>query len=268
MKCEEFESVITDYFDHNLNEEQCLEFEKHSTSCEKCSEDFREYKILLNSIADTKMELPDESMKLNFYYMLQSEINRMNTDETSSIKRSVIKRWPSALLKIAAGFVLIIAGAFLGNIIHQKITTGNSSSKYSVNTKELNEKRDMLLVSLLNEDSPGERIKAVSLVEENKTIDPKLLNALIKVLNNDQNVNVRLAAAYTLSKFLDTPMVRDSVVESLGKQSEPLIQIMLMNILTEKKELKAVEPMKKIIQDNKTIEQVKYAAEKNINVLI
>lgn len=266
MKCEELELIMIDYLDNTLDRAQCEEVELHISSCERCMDEIREFKTIFQSMSATEMEKPEDILKINFYYMLQSEINKMKSGSTLTARKASTRRWTSVTLKVAAGIGLIISGAFIGNIIHQKMTIRDSSIQLDDSQGE--DRNKMLMNTLLNEESPGRRIKAINYVEDNPSPDQKVLNALINVLNKDNNVNVRLAAAYTLSKFLDSPVVRDSIVESLGKQTEPVVQVVLMNILTEKMEVKAIEPMKKIISNKNTMEQVKYAAEKSIKVLL
>jgi hypothetical protein len=264
MKCEEFEIAITDYLDKKVDDDTRQAIEHHRSACERCREVLHEQELLFNLMANTKMEQPDETLKINFYYMLQSEMNKQNPLKVSSRSKTWGNRNLSFFLKVAAGFVLVVIGAFAGSMIYDRMNNGGSSASNNYRQNE-----DAQLLAQLNQESPGQRIKAVSYIENNTSeADTKMLATLVDVLNNDENVNVRMAAAYTLSKFIDTPLVRDAMVESLGKQTEPLLQILLMNILTEKKELKAIEPMQKIITNKNSLEQVKFAAQKNINVLL
>jgi len=158
--------------------------------------------------------------------------------------------------RMAAGFVLLLACSFIAYLIHQNFV-GPSSSSLEKEYK-----------TGLSHDSPGERIKAVSFIDHCTQPDNAMLQALIEVLNNDDNVNVRLAAAYSLSNFSDHPLVRDSIVSSLGRQTEPVVQIVLINMLTEMMEPKAVQPIENILSDKNTIEQVKNTAEKSISILL
>lgn len=86
-------------------------------------------------------------------------------------------------------------------------------------------------------------------------------------MNEDKNVNVRLAALYAVSKFSDNRKINDALVTSLAKQTEPLMQIALINILTEKKESKAKAPIREILQDEKTLPPVKEIAQKGLKLL-
>ena len=268
MTCEEVELVMIDYLDNVLDNSHRESIEKHIMSCERCSDEVAEFKSILQSISATEMEKPDETLKMNFYHMLYSEMNKINQGQEQEKTIKSHKLLPSILLKIAAGIALLISGAFLGNLIHKNIAKNNTLVQVESQKREANYNDKMQILVNLNEASPSQRIKAVSLIESSDSSDSKVLNALISVLNKDNNVNVRLAAAYSLSKFLNNKSVRDSMVESLGKQKEPILQIALMNLLTEKNETNAIAPMKKIISNKNTMEQVKYAAQKSIEVLL
>jgi hypothetical protein len=170
-------------------------------------------------------------------------------------------------MRIAAGVAILIAGIWIGHFItrEKKIDTTGQLAELK---DEMRDVKEMLMFSMLNGESASQRIKAVNYSSEIQYPNQKVIDALIGTLNNDKNVNVRLAAAYSLAKFWESPQVRDSLVESLGKQSEPIIQIVLINILTEKKEIKAIRPMKEIITNKHTMKEVKEIAQKSIQVLL
>src|SRR5208283_875455 len=139
-----------------------------------------------------------------------SEINKLKSISEIPTANKSKNHWISTMIKIAAGIALIIAGAFLNNILQNKITINNSTVQLNEIKSEVKDMKKMLMFTLLDEESPGKRIKAINYAEEIPSPDIKVLQTLIKVLNNDKNENVKLAAAYTLSKFIDNPMVRDS----------------------------------------------------------
>ena len=59
----------------------------------------------------------------------------------------------------------------------------------------------------------------------------------------------------------------DSLVASLSKQTEPIIQIVLINILAEKKETRAIRPIQEIISNGNTMKEVRDIAEKSLKLL-
>jgi len=123
------------------------------------------------------------------------------------------------------------------------------------------------MFDLLNDESASERLRAVNYVEEIGTPDKKIVAALINTINTDKNVNVRLAALNAMNKFSGSQAVRDSLVASLSKQTEPIMQIVLINMLTESKEQKARAPIEKILLDKNVLPPVKEIAQKGLKQL-
>src|SRR5258708_20150076 len=103
--------------------------------------------------------------------------------------------------------------------------------------------------------------------EEIRNNEQGIINGLVGTLNHDKNVNVRLAFLYSLARFPNNAALRDSLVRSLGMQTEPIVQIVLINLLTEMKEVKAIQPIRDIISDKKTLPDVKTIAEKGLRTL-
>ena len=121
---------------------------------------------------------------------------------------------------------------------------------------------------MLKEESSSDRIQAVRYVEDLDKPDQNVIEVLVKTLNNDKNINVRMAAAYALSKFADQRTVCDSLVKSLSFQNDPLLQVTLINILAEKREKSAFKPIQEIIANKSTLKEVRTVAENSLRVLI
>jgi HEAT repeat protein len=87
--------------------------------------------------------------------------------------------------------------------------------------------------------------------------DDEIVKALVKTMNEDGNTNVRLAALDALSHFQNDPQVRRALVSALAKQKDPVVQIALIQLMVKLKEKGAVEDLKKIADDDKSIDAVK-----------
>jgi hypothetical protein len=268
MKCEEVEMLTMDYLDKTLDDKLQSEIEKHLLTCEKCMDEVKDFQSILQEMSATEMEQPDETLRINFYHMLQTEINKQKVASNKLLPKPTVSIWSSPWTKVAAAVLLLIAGAFIGKIFQPSGKQENSTVQLSELKSEVTEMKKILMFTMLNEESPSQRIKAVNYAEEIPNPDHKVIEALVNTLNKDKNVNVRLAAVYSLARFSGNQLVRDSLVKSLEAQTEPIIQIVLMNILTEKKEFKAVESMKKIMSDKNAMKEVKETAKKGIEVLL
>ena len=270
MQCNETESLLIDYLDVQLHPTDKTALEQHLQQCANCRKVLEEYRQLFADIQHDKAKKPGPALREKYENMLQSELNIEATANIVNIheeeRRTVIKpvknyTW---FYRIAASIILIVAGFFIGTLL-----TNNKQEDVQVAElkQEVNEMKETLTVKLLNEESASERIRAVSYADEITNPDNKIVAALITTMNEDENVNVRLAALYALAKFGDNSKVGDALVASLRKQTEPLMQMALINILTEKKEKKAKVPIREILQDKNTLPPVKEMAQKGLKLL-
>jgi hypothetical protein len=269
MECHEVQPLLIDFADNKLHGALAEEINRHLMSCDPCRSELEEIRSLFHTINDVPVEQPDGSLRENFEHMLQSELNRLAAANTVIAKATSPAKqvnWQSLLLRAAAVVILLGGGILVG------LTLKNSNEP--VPTKqiaelqtEVKDMKEILMFNLLKEESPSERIKAVSYSEEIVHPNQKVIGALFNLLDHDKNVNVRLASAYSLVRFSDNKSVMDSLVASLGRQTEPIIQIVLINILTEKKESKAIKPIQEIISNGNTMKEVKDIAEKSLKLL-
>lgn len=263
MKCEELEPIMIDYLDGKLDGNRNQEVEKHLETCERCLDELRDIQKMLELISNEEMIKPDDSLKINFYHMLHNEIRK---NDTNLIKQ--IKWYDKSVYRIAAGIALLICGTFLGILVNSGINNSGQAKELSQLKSEVNELRKTAMFTMLKDESSTYRIQAVNYADEMDYPDENIINALVETLNNDRNINVRMAAAYALAKFTSRRSVCDSLVESLSLQNDPILQITLINILVDLGEKSALEPIQKIINSDETLDEVKTVAAKGARLLI
>lgn len=268
MKCEELEPIMIDYLDGKLDGNRNQEIEKHLETCERCLDELRDIQKMLELISNEEMIKPDDSLKINFYHMLHNEIrkNEIRENDTNLIKQ--IKWYDKSVYRIAAGIALLICGTFLGILVNSGINNSGQAKELSQLKSEVNELRKTAMFTMLKDESSTYRIQAVNYADEMDYPDENIINALVETLNNDRNINVRMAAAYALAKFTSRRSVCDSLVESLSLQNDPILQITLINILVDLGEKSALEPIQQIINSDETLEEVKTVAAKGARLLI
>jgi hypothetical protein len=266
MNCEEVQYLLADYDEDLLNPVSGYPIQEHLKSCASCSKELAEIRLLFRVIAESDNEQPGDSLRQNFEKMLQGEIIKQGEGSDREKNKTGILAGMS-WLKYAAGAAAAVAIFFLGGYTATKWRGGNdtaSAPQIIELKKEVKDVKEMLMFDLLKEESASDRIKAVNYADNMPNPDRKVLDALIHTLNYDKNVNVRLASLYSLAKYTGTALVRDSLVGSLGKQTEPVIQVMLINLLTEKKEKKAIGPIQDIISNTNTLQEVKKIARQGL----
>ena len=268
MKCEDIEAVMIDYLDNTIDDGFRREIENHLETCERCLDELRECQQVMQLISKDEMVNPDDSLRINFYHMLHSEIKKSESWNISTFQTSTFRWYNRGWLKIAAGFAILICGTFLGMIISAGIIKSyNSVQLEQLNSEVIALKKTALFI-MLKGGSSSDRIQAVNYADEIKNPDEPVIEVLVKTLNQDKNVNVRMAAAYALARFADQRSVCDSLVNSLYHQDDPILQVTLINILVERKEKSAIKPIQQIISDKSTIKEVKDLAENGVKLLI
>lgn len=268
MKCEEAEQKMMDYLDNSLSENERAELEKHISTCERCLDCFNESQKILKMFSVNEPLIPDEKLKINFYHMLHDEIHKQKTAGRQQSEAIIRPLRISRLFLAAAGIALLIAGTFLGILLGPGLRNSSRVNRIDQLQSQIDEIRRNEMFSMLNKESSSYRLQGVSYAEELGGADESVIDALIKVLNTDKNVNVRLAAAFSLSKFTDKRVVCDSLVASLPRQVEPILQITLINILTEIREKSALRPIEQIINSGSTLTEVRKVAEKGAKELM
>jgi ribosome biogenesis protein Nip4 len=257
MNCTDIKGMFIDYIDNNLDNISRYEFEKHIKKCKVCSGELSQLALLNEKILKIrKLETPS-SLFENFMFILENEKNKLNNRRFGLFNKS--------LLKIAASILIFITGSLFGVLL---------TRSYLVNTQvkdlenEIGKLKQIVAVTMFGQHTTSEKIKALYYSDESRQVGQKYLNALAYALQNDNNVNVRLAAAKALFRYKNIEEVNKLLIKSLSNQNEPMVQIILIKFLVDNKEKKAVESLKYLINNEKTNIVVRQYAEKGLQILL
>ncbi|MCF2496887.1 HEAT repeat domain-containing protein [Dyadobacter chenhuakuii] len=182
-------------------------------------------------------------------------------------KQSPVRTFGRWLVRIAAGLALLIVG-FLGGRAFQErdgAEIPSIASKESVSQLEM---KNVLAFEKMNSTSASERIQAVNQSYALSNLDKDITQLLINTLNFDPNVNVRLAACQALQRFDNEDNVAEALMHSLAIQTDPNIQIMLIEILVSNREKRAVEPFQQLARNEEVLEVVRLKAQQGVSELI
>jgi hypothetical protein len=257
MNCEEAKGILIDGQAEEMPHAVRNALERHIENCELCAAIQAEIDHLDTLFKAVPGANPGPELERQFLQMLQAE-EKAQKAAIRPARRFVLWR------NMAASIVLVAAGIGIGWILYGR-NVQNPHHPVAANLPAYSQ--DTLLFSLLRDESASERIKAVNFAEEMKAPDLQVINALINTLDHDKNANVRLACLYSLARFQDNPHVREALSNSLPRQTEPIVQIVLINILTEMKERSVKRSLQDIISNEKTPKEVKNIAEKGLRTM-
>jgi hypothetical protein len=115
--------------------------------------------------------------------------------------------------------------------------------------EELRDMRQMVTLSLLQQQSASERLKGVSFTAQIEQPGGEVTLALLDTLMHDPNVNVRLATIDALRRFAARENVRLGMIEALARQTSPLVQIALIDYVVETNDRGAADTLRRLSND-------------------
>jgi hypothetical protein len=220
--------------------------------------DLRELQALDSRIAATDTGIPSLKLDDGFYAMLAKEKKK---------QRGLVITWPSwsfLMPRVAMASVILLLGFAGGYWLRDPGPSGDVAAL----TDEVSELKEMMMLSLLEKESASDRLRAVSLTREMSGASGKVTEALFSTLNNDPNVNVRLAALEALTPFLSDSRIREALIRSIALQESPLVQVSLAELMAAMQEKRSVGELRKLVESDRTPREVKEKIKKSISTLI
>ena len=96
---------------------------------------------------------------------------------------------------------------------------------------------------------------------------PEVIDALIETLENDENTNVRLAAANALFTFKDDTKARTALIQSIKTQDDPSVKIALINIMIALKDKKAKPVIEEFLKKEPVPDDIKENIRKELRTI-
>jgi hypothetical protein len=247
MKCEEIAELLPDYLQQGLEGEQKRVVERHLERCVECSE----VAGLWKQLALIPDEQPSPAGRARFDAMLQayqagqgSEVVTRRADRNASVW-SIFQWLRSPVGAVAWSIALVAMGTYLGLQLGR---AKSNSQELTAMHKELTNTRQMVALSMLQQQSASQRLEGVTWTRREEQLDPQVLSALMHTLRYDPSVDVRLAALDALSRHAGQPQVKKTVVDALQEQQSPLMQVALIDQLVEWRDADAAPRLEKLRQ--------------------
>jgi flagellar basal body-associated protein FliL len=253
MEKEKLESMLIDYIDGRLDATQKQEVEAllaADAEARLLYNQLKEVTQAMNQSPDIESGRP---MKARFLDMLGEEIQQNRKGRQVFFQPSV--------LRIAAAVALVLSGVAIGFWVNK---SQQHDMEIAALKKQMEATKQMMMAMIENPQSASKRMQGVNVALTIESADNDVVNALVKTMNEDPNSNVRLAALEALSKFQHEPIVRSSLIRSLGTQEDPVVQIALIQLLVKMKEKGVVNGLNNIINDSTSIQAVKDEAHTGI----
>lgn len=227
-------------------------------------EDLEDISHLSNQLDQVFVQQVQENIRADFYTMLEAEKGKVDKIPFRKIRffwENLF--YPNPGLSMAYTLGLLIIGLGLG----LWLKNGNNKEIAQLSS-QLNDMQEMVMLTMLEQKSTGERLKAVNLTQRMDKVSEKVANALLHTLNKDENINVRLSALDALYQYASNPTVREGLVQSISQQESPLVLVALAEVMVALQEKRSVRELEELLQKESLPGAIKEKIKNSIEVLI
>ncbi|WP_165395257.1 HEAT repeat domain-containing protein [Flagellimonas allohymeniacidonis] len=265
MDKEKFEMKLMDYLSGDISKEDRAIFEKLLSENEAYQKEYADLSKAWSHLEALDTPEPSPEMDETFFTMLSKEIgNEPRNTFWNSILEIFSQMWKP---KLAYGILLLGIGLGVGYFLNPAESNFPNQEVVAAEN-EAEEVRQRLVLTLLEQPSANQRLQGVSEANKISKVDSIVVKALLQTLNGDPNVNVRLAAIESLTNYLENPLVRQGLVQSIAHQESPILQVTLANLMVALQEKASIEPFRQLLKEKTLDTTVKKKIENSIESII
>jgi hypothetical protein len=218
-------------------------FRQHLETCAECSAEMAALGGLWERLADIPVPEPSQALHARW----QSTLETLAHSQETAGQKPVLRRWRLAdfwprnpVWQGAIALACLLLGLVAGTNVPRQ------NKEIAKLHEEIANTREMVALSLLQQQSATERIRGVNYTGRMQTMEPEVVSALIDAVAHDANVNVRLAAIDALSKSSGNAGVLQSLTQSLPRQDSPMVQAALIDYLVDARDHRAVGMLRQL----------------------
>jgi hypothetical protein len=264
MNCERIREQIPECLAGQLDTASRERLIEHLETCSACRADLAELNVVWRGLEAMPQPEPGRSMRSRFMETLEAyQEGYQEAQRRQSYAGSAGKWWqgwwparPAWQAALAA--VLLIAGITAGRYLGAP--RAESNPEIASLKGQVESLRQLVALSLLQEQSPSSRMRGVTYSYQMSQPDQQVEQALLYAVNHDSNVNVRLSAVDALAKFAANPAIRRALEDSLPVQDSPMVQIAIIDLLSQLNDTNALPTLHKLADDAQTDEAVRQRA--------
>ncbi|GAB4027553.1 HEAT repeat domain-containing protein [Spirosoma gilvum] len=272
INCEQTQEQFSEWLSNQLPDGERAIMDAHLADCSACQEDAESTRQLWQMMGKLPAPEPSAAARVRFQAMLETYKDTATAEKESVFDTLLAKLrqlWtPQYAMRLAYSIALLVVGVAAGYWF-QRSNTPTVAYQQQVDTlsRQVEQMRQMMMLSLLENPAASERLRAVSYTEEINEVDDKVIDALLTTLNNDSNVNVRLVTLEALAKLADNPKAREGLVQSIAQQDSPLVQSALADVMVKLQEKRSIKPLRQLLRDDNLNHMVKGKIEQSIREL-
>ena len=276
MNCTRVQDCFIDYQDGSLPPDEAAQLRAHLASCPTCQREWSALQEITRKLDTLPAdEEPSPRLREQFYAMLETHQRDADAPSPFALARGRIDRFFAALLpaqpalQFAFAVALLCGGLLAGQHFLAKpavIIPADDSAKQELADlrKQMDSMNQLVTYSLLQQQSTSDRMKTVLATMDLKSPDRKVLTDLVGALAFDPSINVRLSAVEALAQHADDNLVRAGVLSALPRETAPLVQVAMIELLAGARDQAALPVFEKLSRDDALDRNVREAARRAV----
>src|SRR6202050_1214201 len=222
MTCDQVKEQIADYLGGGLSQTAAEELDDHFAHCAACKQETDALAETWRMLGLIEAGEPSPALRPRFYESLEAYrqgVASAPPPPSISTGRRPFFDWAARglgapVFQVACAAALLIVGIVVGQWMSLRDRGQGDLARLQDGGRGM---RQMVTLSLLQQQSAGERLRGVDYAYRVDQSDTQVLSALLHAVNHDPNVNVRLAAVDALRKFAGSPEVSHTLDQALVK---------------------------------------------------
>jgi hypothetical protein len=246
MICDQAKELIAASWQGQLDRHEAVTLNQHLEMCADCRAEMGSLGGIWEAMADIPVPEPSQALHVRWKSTLESlrpaVISPARKASRKASFAAVLQHvWPrNPVWQGAIAMAALVAGVVIGTNLPRQ------NQEIAKLHEEIASTREMVALSLLQQQSATERLKGVNYTGRMQTMEPEVISALIQAVSGDANVNVRLAAIDALSKVAGSARVLRSLAQSLPMQDSPMVQAALIDYLVDAHDRQALGTLRKL----------------------
>lgn len=253
MRCEEVRAHYVEHLAGTLDATDVEALEAHLASCAGCRDEHAGFEDLWSAMGRIPAApVPSRKLREQLSAMVAAErASSYSRPASREMSGPVVPPPPwrsqTRLAQLAIAASLLVVGVLAGRA--SVATPPRADAELTDVRGELRTMRQMLTLSLMQQQSATERLRGVSWTAQIDQPGSEIVSALLDTLLHDPNVNVRLAAVDALRRVSDRTDVRAGITRAVADKSAPLLQVAVIDYLVETHDPQAPTLLRQLTQD-------------------
>ena len=266
MICKRVKEQIPEYLSGGIEEIARARLLEHLDGCAACREEVAKLDTVWRKMEILEAAEPSPALRPRFHEMLAAYQCGLAANQAVTVKKSWFTVPFSVWAAAACASLLLFCGAAAGRYAFPAHASDRQTD-YAQLKGEVESMRQLVTLSLLEQQSSGARLRGVSYSYRMERPDPQVETALLYAVSHDTNINVRLSALDALQKFAGTPTVSRALIDAIPTQDSPLVQIGLIDLLVGRNEADVAPALQKLVNDPHVNPAVRQRAQWGLNKL-